>query len=146
MHLLSKWITTILTLLIIVCLAVAGLLIYSVFSSTTTVEAGNLEDTTGNFTSNLEVTRYVRSTGLPLYQFRESHRHWDCNDYAEALAERARIDGVNIGLALEIEYLDSGTKVHMTNYVRIGNKLCKVSAQTARVTERWAGIVTIKVD
>jgi hypothetical protein len=108
------------------------------------IEVETKDIVTSNFTSKNKVTEYVRSTGIPLKRYTEPD--WDCDDFARALAEQARIDGQEIGLALEIKYNSDKTRVHMTNYAIINNRICKVSAQTGLVVDEWYNGVTIKVD
>ena len=119
------------------------------------VTSNDLE--TDNSTLNVmsDVKDYVISTGLPLIRFKqqqgllsdnETGYGWDCDDYARELAERARIDGVDIGLALTFKERYNGeVNVHMTNFAIIKNRIVEVSAQTGRVTDDWGG-VRIKVD
>ena len=151
-------------ILIISFLVIVSLFVYSLLSLNPIVEvSGNVsENITDNITSDnitfrarSDVREYVISTGLPGIRLRqqfgllsdnETGYGWDCDDFARALAEQARIDGQEIGLALTIKQKYNGTvKVHMTNFVIIGNRIEQVSAQTGRVREYWGGI-RIKVD
>jgi len=106
------------------------------------------------FVSRYQVKKYIISTGLAAIRLKqtsgalsenETGYDWDCDDYAIALAEQARKDGKPIGLFLM--GLKSGRtyKVHMTNYVIIGNRIEVVSAQTGSMIDYWYG-VKIKVD
>ena len=117
--------------------------------------SGNVTSGNITFKARSDVSEYVISTGLPGIRLRqqlgllsdnETGYNWDCDDYSRALAEQARIDVQEIGLALTIKQKYNGKiKVHMTNFVIIGNRIEKVSAQTGSVREYWGG-VRIKVD
>lgn len=142
--------------LITVLIAVTILVILMVFNgSFDTVEVKDLE--TDNITLNVmsDVKEYVMSTGLPVIRLQqqlgllsdnETGYGWDCDDYSRALAEQARIDGVDIGLALTFKERYNGeVTVHMTNFAIIKNRIVEVSAQTGSVKEYWFGH-RIKVD
>jgi len=142
--------------LAIVLIMVALLFILVAFNgSFDTITAEDLE--TDNITLEVmsDVKEYVMSTGLPsirlqqqwgLLSDNETGYNWDCDDYAKALAEQARIDGVDIGLALTFKERYNGEiKVHMTNFAIIKNRIVEVSAQTGSIKEYWFGH-RVKVD
>ena len=79
-----------------------------------------------------EVRDYVKATGIPALEYKETT--FDCDDFAYALYEQALEDNRQIGLFTVMKYIDRKlTQYHFMNFVAIGNNIYQVEPQNGNV-------------
>lgn len=144
-----------LALVLLACILLAGMTFYTY----TKVEAGGLfagglfdvepEIMSGNITLQEfeaigELRHYVILTGLPASHI-NGVAGWDCDDYARELYRRALRDGREIGLAMLLSKVDGKWYCHLANFAIVGNRIYRVEAMYATVTN-WPGGLRVYVD
>ena len=88
------------------------------------------------FISTGEVRNYIATVNITE---REYSKLYDCDDFAMDMAAQAMKDGEDIGLALILkEKYGEIYKVHVTNFVIVGNNIYRLEPQTG-VISNWEG-------
>ena len=93
------------------------------------------ENVTANVTqewkSVTEIRKYVKATGIPGMLYVPDK--YDCENFAIALTEQARLDGRVIGLYLKLIYKDGEITAHMKNFAIVGNYVYQIEPQNGNV-------------